>query len=182
MDFAAWQAIAALLAIIVSLVIIVGSNWKFTSGLKSDIISLDKRMSLMDSSLNKRIDDLRQVVDNRVGAVDNRISVLENSINKRIDDLNQTIDHRIDVVDQSINKRIDDLNQTIDNRIDVVDQSINKRIDDLHHTVDKRIDDLQYTSGNRLDEMSQQMTDMRAEIRELNQNFVQHLKEHKKQV
>ena len=160
MDVAAWQAIAALLAIIVSLVVIVGSNGIFTSGLKSHIISLDKRMSLMDNSLNKRIDDLRQVVDNRVGAVDNRISVLENSINKRIEDLNQTIE----------------------NRIDVVDQSINKRIDDLHHTVDKRIDDFQYTSGNRLDEMSQQMTDMRAEIRELNQNFVQHLKEHKKQV
>jgi hypothetical protein len=73
---------------------------------------MNKRMDIMNESLNRRIDDT----------------------NKRIDELRESINERI----AEIHKRIDDTNE----RINGLRDDMNRRIDELRGDMNRRVDEL----------------------------------------
>ena len=79
-----------------------------------------------------------------------------------------------------IGNQIVQLESRIDKRITDLEARIDKRFTELETRLDKRIDGLRSEMNQRLSDMAAEIRDVRSEVRQLNQNYANHLAHHER--
>jgi hypothetical protein len=100
----------------------------------SGYVLINSKMGRLESSLNKKIDDLKH---NELAAISKRIDGVETSLSKRIDEVEFSLNKRIDGVEASLSKRIDEVEFSLNKRIDGVEASIGDAIEALTYALEK---------------------------------------------
>jgi len=89
---------------------------------------------------------------------------------KKIDKQGETFVHALERFEERMDKRFVETNQRIG--------ETNQRIDETNTGVNQRIDSLRSEMNQRFSEMNAEIADVRSEMRQLNQNHIEHLNRH----
>ena len=85
-----------------------------------------------------------------------------------------TINDRINDVDQRLTR----FENRVDKRFAELDTRFDERFTELETRLDNRIDGLRSEMNQRLSDMNAEIRDVRSEVRQLNQNYSNHLAHH----
>ena len=102
----------------------------------------------------------------RVGQTEKRLARSEERAEKRDAELLALIDKRFG----EVNQQFGEVNQRFD--------EVNQRIDGLRSEMNQRIDGLRTEMNQRLSDMNAEIAEVRTEMRQLNQNHIDHLTHH----
>ena len=123
------------------------------------------------TSIKSDIKKLEEKTDARFERMDARFEQLEGKVDARFEQLEEKIDARFEQLEEKIDARFEQLEEKIDARFD----RLETRVSNLEKTV-AIILEAQVNFDKRLDSFEKRMDIMISEIKQLNQNFIDHLR------
>ena len=103
-------------------------------------------------------------------AVLSRLKNTTERLEKQIDKQASTFFHALERLEERMDKRFVEINQ----RISDMQADTNQRLSDMQSEMNHRFTEM----NHRFTEMNQRLSDMQVEIRQLNQNHIDHLNRH----
>jgi hypothetical protein len=101
--------------------------------------------------LNARMDyELRKLSEN-IGIGEKRLDLVNDTLNTRLDYVSKTTHERIDEVSEKTHLRIDEVNDTVNARLDYVSKTTHERIDEVSEKTNLRIDEVNEKANIRYD-------------------------------
>ena len=103
-----------------------------------------------------------------------RLKTTTERLEKQLDKQGETFFHALERLEERIDKRFVEMNQ----RLSDMQAETNQRLSDMQAETNQRLSSMQAETNHRFAEINQRLSDMDANIRQLNQNHIEHLNRH----
>ena len=137
------------------------------------LVRLKTTTERLEKQIDKQSENMRQMSETFFHALER----FEDRIDKRLSDMQTDTNHRF----TEVNQRLSDMQTDTNQRLSDMQAETNHRFTEMN----QRLSDMQTDTSQRFTEMNQRLSDMqteisgvRSEMRQLNQNHIDHLNRH----